>query len=54
MSQTLEMVKEFLMKYATYVNQTRSNVALDGFKAVQRRIYYTTWNIARNKFVKTE
>ena len=53
MNQTLELIKEFLTDYATYVNQTRANVALDGFKAVQRRIYYATWNIARDKFVKT-
>ena len=53
MNQTIEIIKEFLTDYATYVNQTRANVALDGFKAVQRRIYYATWNIARDKFVKT-
>jgi len=53
MNQTIELIKDFLTEYATYVNQTRANVALDGFKAVQRRIYYAAWNIAKDKFVKT-
>jgi DNA gyrase subunit A len=53
MSQTLELIKDYLTKYATYVNQIRANVALDGFKAVQRRIYFVTYKLARDKFIKT-
>lgn len=50
---SLELVKEYLTEYAMYVNETRSTPSLDGFKAVQRRIFYTTYKIAKDKFVKT-
>jgi len=50
---TIDMIKDYLIRYATYVNQTRANVALDGLKAVQKRIYYVAYNIARDKFIKT-
>jgi len=53
MSGAINIVKEFLVKYASYVNQTRANVALDGLKAVQRRILFVTYKIAKDKFLKT-
>ena len=53
MSNTLELIRDMICDYATYVNQMRANVALDGFKAVQRRIYYVTYKMAKDKFLKT-
>ena len=49
----IDTIKEKLLDYAIYVNQMRANVALDGFKAVQRRIYYVAYKMAKDKFIKT-